>query len=272
MSIKALIFIPFVFLCVFTHAQQLGCQKLIKKIEADSNNEELMWAHDEFTLDDYYCAGKYFAQHDIEKGIYLIQYSSNEEQANPCRICNYKQYGFSFEYHWHGDIVFGTTEKFIEGYNEISKAFLKAKVGDSIFQYLETIPNEYFNPNKILNNVFAKNKYSKYFDIERINNKTINVKINIDSLFKGYPALIEKTICHITPNYNRNSKHNLPAQTFNYKQIKEVGFRLIQQGKDKYIFKVDFDFSNIKRKEEYCWCAPSDKKKYNFIIPLIIKN
>lgn len=53
--------------------------------------------------------------------------------------------------------------------------------------------------------------------------------LNVDSLFKGYPELIEKTIYHITLNYNRNAKNNLPPQVFNYKQIKEVGFRLTQQ-------------------------------------------
>ena len=275
MGIKALILIPCALICVFTHAQQLSCEKLIKKLEADSKKNKPMWAHNEFSNDNYYCAGKYFAQQDIRKGIYRLRYWGFFPWDNPCVICNYKKYDFDIEYDFTLDIYDEAEDNFFKGYNEIAKAFLKIKVGDSIFNYLENIPWRYpVNMRDTLYKIIhTKNKLSQSLDVQEIDSVTINVKINIDTLFKDYPELIHNTIYHLTLNKKIKSIYYGPDQTLDYKKIKEIGFRLIKQknNTNKYVFDIGFDFKNIMYKEKYCSCVSGPNTTYSFIIPIIIE-
>lgn len=235
-------------------------------MEADTTKS--IWDYDSIPPDTYYCLGKYFAQRDIDKKVFLIQTYGNPEWANPCKVCRYKSYGFSFDYHF--DIILDNVSKFIEGYNEISETYLKAKIGDSAYAHLDDIPKNYFNPREVLNKNLENENHQKLFDIDIINDTIINVKLIVDSLFKDYPQFLTKVIYEIT---DFNYKNKTPGQTqlMNYEQIKETGFRLREKSNDKYYFKINFDFSAIASEEKSCWCALMDEKKYSYIIPLTVK-
>lgn len=250
----------------YTYGQTLSCEKLAKQMEADSIKS--IWNYDSIPPDTYYCLGKYFAQRDIRKEVFLIQTYGNPDWSNPCTVCRYKSYGFSFYYHF--DIILENVTEFIEGYNEISEAYLKAKIGDSAFAHINDIPNEYFNPREVLTKTLGNGEHKKYLDIAIINDTTINVKLIVDSLFKEYPQFLPKVVYHIN-DYNFQSKTPGQTQILDYKQIQTVGFRLTEKSNDKYYFKISFDFKAIANEEKYCWCALRDEKEYSYIIPLTIK-
>lgn len=235
-------------------------------MEADTTKS--IWNYDNIPSDTYYCLGKYFAQRDINKNLFLIHTYGLPEWANPCIICRYKSYGFCFYY--HDDIILENITKFIDGYNEIAKQYLKTKIGDSTFAHLDDIPNNYFNPSEVLEKALGNGDHKKYLDITIINDTTINVKLIVDSLFKDYPQFLMKIGYNIN-DLNFKSKTPGQTQTFDYKQIQTMGFHLTEKSNDKYYFKINFDFKGIANENRYCWCALMDEKKYSYVIPLTIK-
>lgn len=235
-------------------------------MEADTAKS--IWNYDSISPDTYYCLGKYFAQRDLDKKVFLIQTYGSPEWASPCIVCRYKSYGFTFYYHF--DIILENVTKFIEGYNEISKAHLKATIGDSAFTHLDDIPKGYFNPREVLSNKIGNGDHNKYFDVSIINDTTINVKLIVDSLFKDFPQFLSKLVYSIT-DYNYKNKTPGQIQVLNYNQIKETGFRLTEKSNDKYYFKISFDFKGAANEEKFCWCSLMDDKQYSYVIPLTVK-
>jgi hypothetical protein len=83
----------------------------------------------------YYQVGKIIAERDIKRQVYLIHTYGNPDHERPCSVCSYERYGFKLQYHW--DIVFEEKDNFIEGYNKVSKAYLKSMIGDSAFTFID---------------------------------------------------------------------------------------------------------------------------------------
>lgn len=235
-------------------------------MEADTTKS--IWDYDSIPPDIYYCLGKYFAKRDLDNKIFLIQTYGNPDWENSCKVCRYKSYGFSFQYHW--DIIYDTKTKFIEGYNEVSEAYLKAKIGDSAFAHIDDIPKDYFSPRDVLTKNLDNGKHQYLLDIEMISDTTINVKLIVDSLFKEYPQFVTKVVYHIS---DFTFKNKTPGQTqiLDYKQIQNVGFLLTEKSNDKYYFQIKFDFKAIANEEKYCWCDLMHEKEYSYMIPLTIK-
>lgn len=248
----------------FTFGQMLTCEKLAKQMEA--NTTKSIWNYDSIPPDIYNCLGMYFAQRDIEKKVFLIHTYGLAKWTNPCIVCRYRSYGYSFYY--HEDIILDNVTNFIEGYNEISEAYLKDKVGDSEFLHLNVIPKENFNPTEVLTKNLNNGDHQRFFDIDIINDTTINVKLVVDSLFKDYPQFLSKIVYDIADYKNESPRQ---TQKMNYQQIKDVGFRLTEKSNDTYFFKINFDFKALASEEKYCWCAIMDKMEYSFIIPLKVK-
>ena len=236
-------------------------------MEADTTKS--IWNYDSIPPDTYYCLGKYFAQRDLDNKVFLIQTYGNPDWSNSCRDCRYKSYGFSFQYLW--DIIYENKTKFIEGYNEVSKTYLKSKIGDSAFAHLDDIPKDYFNPRVVLTKILGNGNHKKYIDVTIINDTTINVKLIVDSLFKDYPEFLRKVVYHVS-DFNFKNKTQVQTQILDYNQIQTIGFRLTEKSNDKYYFKINFDFKAIANEEKYCWCALMDEKEYSYIISLTIKS
>jgi hypothetical protein len=248
-----------------SNKEALTCEKLARQMEADTSKS--IWDYGHIPTDTYYCLGKYFAQRDIDKKILLVQAYGDPDAANPCLVCRYKSYGFSFQYHF--DIISEEVTKFIEGYNEISKSYLRSKIGDSLFVHLDDIPNEYFDPREVLRKNFNGDS-KRLFKTAVINDSTINVKLAVDTLFKDYPEFSTNVVYYIN-DYALKLKGKEQPQLLDYKQIKETGFKLTEKSNDKYYFKINFDFKVVADKERYCWCASMNEMKYGYIIPLTVK-
>jgi hypothetical protein len=118
---------------------------------------------------------------------------------------------------------------------------------------------------------FENGDAKRLFDIDAINDSTINVKLIVDSLFKNNPQLLTKAVYRVT-DYVFKQKTNQHAQVLNFREISEIGFRLSERTNDKYILKIDFEFEDTFNKEEYCWCGLMNEKEYGFVIPFTVKN
>ena len=94
-----------------------------------------------------------------------------------------------------------------------------------------------------------------------------------DSLFCDYPQYREKVSYLVTDYvYKAIIDSNEPGKRLNYREFKEIGFRLTKKNNNHYYMKIEFDFSNLVNDEPYCWCALSDPKEYSYIQPFLVKN
>lgn len=245
----------------------MSCDELAKQIEKDTT--KTIWSYNNISPDTYYCLGKYFAQKDIENEIYIIQTYGSPEWADPCRICGYKSYGISFHYLF--DIIIESETRFIEGYNEVSKAYLKSKIGDSAFAKLNETSESNFNPRMFISEAFGGRNIKRYTDISIINDTLINVKLKIDSVYKEYPQIKTKVKYKISA-YNAKNKKMESEQIFDYKEIQTIGFYVTKGFKNRYIFEINFDFKDIANLEGFCWCPSMNYINYGYVIPLVIDN
>src|SRR4249920_982628 len=78
-----------------SYGQTLACENLAKQLYEEPVKS--IFRYDSIPSD-YFCIGKYFAQRDIDRNIFLIQtydhFFNNRE--NLWKTCLYKSYGFSF--------------------------------------------------------------------------------------------------------------------------------------------------------------------------------
>ncbi|HEX6432143.1 MAG TPA: hypothetical protein VF008_30840 [Niastella sp.] len=199
----------------------------------------------------YYKVGKIIAERDIKKHIYLIQTYGNPDHEKPCSVCAWERYGFKLEYNW--DIVFDEKTNFIEGYNEVSKAYLKSMIGDSAYAVIEK-PTDNFDPEALLSNFKYSSNRQKFYDIEVENKNAIRIKLKVDSIFKGYPSLVEKIVYNITAStYNAKSKDSMMALT--YQQMKQSGFVVHKNIRGDFAYYITFDLSQLPASELFCGCT-----------------
>jgi len=207
----------------------------------------------------YYQVGKILAKRDLANGIFLIQTYGSPDEEKPCSVCRYENYGFKFVYHW--DIVYDTKTAFIDGYNEVSKAYLKTKIGANAFARIDVLPTHYFDPSAILRKFNYSSNRQRFFDIEVLNDSTIRVKLKIDSVFKSYPALVKKIAYAIRPVLSNTE------QVLNYNQMKQVGFVVIKNARGEYSYYTRYDFSQLIADKLFCGCTFA-KNVYSYIYRL----
>ncbi len=256
------------FISFSTYGQTLPCDKIAAQIADDTTKSIWDWNFDSIPHETYYCLGKYFAKRDIENKIFRIQTYGNPDWDNPCKACKYEMYGFKYEYHW--DIIYSAKTKFIEGYNEVSLSYLKAKIGDSLYARLDDTPKYYFNPREVLNKNLFKENYSNLFRVSVINDTSILVKLHADSLFKEYPQYVSKINYQIR-YYNDSTKTTEVKQYLSSSQIQNTGFVVIKNSGNRYYFDICFDFGALANEEKYCSCALTDPRNYCYRIPIIVK-
>lgn len=199
----------------------------------------------------YYQVGKIIAERDIKRRVYLIQTYGNPDYERPCSVCSYERYGFKFQYHW--DIVYDTKSNFIEGYNEVSKAYLKSKIGDSAFAFIN-VPTDDFDPAALIRNFQFSNNRQKFYDIEVINKNSIRIKIKVDSIFKGFQSLVKKIGYNIKllPATSSNSD---PTLVLTYLQMKQTGFVVYKNARGDFSYDITFDLTQLPATELYCGCT-----------------
>ena len=253
-----------------SYGQILACDNLAKQLYEEPVKS--IFRFDSIPSETYFCIGKYFAQRDIDRNIFLIQTidPTFDNTENLWKVCRYESYGFSFHcaidfvqdnYSYYQDKF----TMFIEGYNEISEAYLKAKIGDSVFAHLNDIPKGYFNPEKFLYENF-QGSYERFFHMDIINDTTINVKLMVDSLFKEYPQFVLKvdyeiTECKIAHHSDKDFSCG-ELHLMDYREIKETGFRVTKSFNDLYRFKISFRFDHkaIAAEGNYDWCELMDRR------------
>lgn len=271
-----------------SYGQTLACENLAKQLYEEQAGSIFhvksifRFRYDSIPLD-YYCIGKYFSQRDIDSNIFLIQTDdgSFNNSENLWKVCRYESYGFNF----HNPIDFiqdnyslyyNMFTEFIKGYNEISEAYLKAKIGDSAFAHLNDIPKGYFNPQNFLYEKLQGN-YKRFFHVDIINNTTINVKLMVDSLFKEYPQFVLKVDYEIAEceiaNHDDKDFSCGELHLMDNKEIKETGFRVTKSFNDLYRFKISFRFDHkaIAAEGKYDWCELMDRRTYAYHLYLTAK-
>lgn len=239
------------------------CEKIIKEIE--TNPSKSIWSYEGLTPETYHCLGQNLAQRDINNNIFLIQSNGSLEWTNPCIVCRYKSYGFHFYY--YEDIVEDNITNFIEGYNEISKGYLKNQIGDSAFAHINDVPNEYFNPAEIIYDYLSSANIKRPYSYTVVNDSIINVRFNLDSLFKDNTYILSKTVFIIN---EFNGSPDTTTLTLNYQQLKGQGFQVKEKQGDKYTFKITFDFTALESEERFCWCGLPNERITRFRIPIIV--
>ncbi|MFN6377771.1 MAG: hypothetical protein ACK4WD_00745 [Flavobacteriales bacterium] len=252
-------------LCAGCYGQTTTCENVIKDIE--TNQTKSIWSYDNLTPETYHCLGQYFANRDIKNNIFLIQSYGLPDYSHPCVVCRFKSYGYGFYY--HQDIIEDKITNFIEGYNVISKEYLKNQIGDSTFAHLNDIPKEYFNPSEIIIESLSSANVNKPYTYNVITDSIINVRFNLDSLFKHHSSIPSKIIFKIE---EFSDSSNITKLTLNYEQIKEKGFQVQRKLKNRYSFKITFDFSALENEERFCWCGLPNEKFTTFRIPITIVN
>ncbi|SEP49080.1 hypothetical protein SAMN05660816_06884 [Niastella yeongjuensis] len=135
----------------------------------------------------FYLVGKILAKRDVAKGVFLIQSYGNPDWEKPCLACRYENYGFKFVYHW--DIIYGTKSAFIDGYNEVSEAYLKTKIGANAFARIEVLPFHYFDPSAILRKFYYSKNRQRFYDLEELNDSRISFNYSILSSLPHYYTL-----------------------------------------------------------------------------------
>ena len=249
--------------------QQPDCLKLALEIRADTTKS--IWDYRNINPKTCYCLGQIFAQWDLDKKIYRLQSFGFPDFNDPCTVCIYKKYGFEFAY--QGDVITEPMTRYMEGYNEVVNGYLKSKIGDSAFLHLDDTPETYFNPRDFINKNFGDHRRGNLFITEIITDTVINVKLITDSLFRDYPQYGEKVSYLLTDFvYKTIIDSNEQGTRLNYREFKEIGFRLTKKKNNHYFMKIEFDFSNLVNDEPYCWCALSDPEEYSYIQPFCIKN
>lgn len=199
----------------------------------------------------YYQVGKIIAERDIKRQVYLIQTYGNPDSERPCSVCSYERYGFKFQYHW--DIVFDEKSNFIEGYNNVSKTYLKSMIGDSAYAFID-VPTDDFDPAALIHGFQFSNNRQKFYDIDVINKNSIRIKLKVDSIFKGFPSLAEKIIFHIEP-MPAGSKSSDSMLVLTYQQVKQTGFIVHKNARDEFSYSLTFDLSQLPATELYCGCT-----------------
>lgn len=247
---------------ITTIAKKLTYEEVVEKINKDSTKN--IWNIQDLSDEDYYFVGKYFAEKDTEKDIRIIQTYGNPDWMNPCKVCSYENQHIYFNYHF--DIIFENITKFIEGYNDVSKTYIKKKIGDSLFTHLDDEPNSYFNPRDVLMNIYSIKGINNNFTINVINDSILNVKIKADSMFKDYPKYATKIIFHLKDLFNKEKS----AEIFDYQQATEKGINLKKMKNGKFVLEIGFDFKKIAQYEEFCSCALI-KETYKYLLPISVK-
>jgi len=219
------------------------------------------------TSETYHCLGQYLAQRDINNNIFLIQSYGLSEWSNPCIVCRYKSHGFQF--HYLEDIIEDNITSFIEGYNEISKDYLKNQIGDSAYTHINDVPKEYFNPVEFINESLSSANMKRPYSHTVVNDSIINVRFTFDSFFKDNTYILSKTIFTIE---EFNGSGDTTTLTLNYEQLKEKGVQVKEKHRNKYTFKITFDFNALESEERYCWCGLPNERIARFRIPITTVN
>lgn len=264
-SFKGLLFILLIVSvgCLNSYGQSLECEELGEQIAFDTTKS--IWDHPGISPSDYYCLGQYFARLDLGKKRWLIQTYGNPREMSPCIQCQYKEQGYGFVF--HGDIIEEKTSNFIEGYNSVSKDFLKQLVGDSVYNNLDKEPSGSFNPRKILDKRFIGSDFIRQLTVTRVNDTTINVKVNADSIFYEFPQFKTKIQYHVVDRYYKKSwsEHHV---IIDYATMTSKGFNLIAMPNGKFFFSLYFDFALIENEKLYCGCDKRGWKDFGYMLPL----
>lgn len=250
------------FLSTSAAAQKLPCEALGKRLAADTGRTP--WYFSDLNEDSCHCLGRYFARQDSARKVYkILTYGSADMTTDPCRVCRYEDKDFRFEY--YHDIVSDCLTQYMEGYNAVSRAELKRRMGDSAYAKIDEPPVHYFNPRGLLNQAFSSGNTAKYLRVQRLDSVTVMAKLEMDSLFRQYPQFLPKIVYHVSDDRQNN------LQTLDYRQMKENGCRLTQKPGQRYFLKIVFDFTGIADEEPYCRCALTDKNAYGYILPVTVK-
>ena len=209
----------------------------------------------------YYLVGRITAKRDLDSGVYLIQTYGNPDYEKPCLTCRYKKYGYNFEYNW--DIVYDTKTAFIEGYNEVSKAYLKRKIGADAFARIDVMPAHYFDPNEVLNQFnYSKNR-QRFYELELLDDSAIVVKLKVDSIFKDYPTLVKK-IAYTIKLFPPNPVIKDSVQVLSYEHMKEAGFVVRKSATGDYSYRITYDLSQLPADKLFCGCT-FKKNVYSYV-------
>jgi len=229
------------------------------KIAQDTTKS--IWSH-KVKSKVYYYVGKIIAQKDIKNGVFLIQTYGNPDWENPCLVCPYEKYGFKFQYHW--DIVYDTKTEFIKGYNQVSKAYLKNKIGAQAYSRLKHVPKDYFNPQAMISDLLSSKDKQQLYDGEIINDTTVALKIIVDTLFRKYPEILNKIIFHVK-DLKLKTGDREKYQTLDFQHMKDSGFIVTRDKEGKCSFAIKFDFSQLVNSDLYCKCAFSNGSGFDYI-------
>jgi hypothetical protein len=236
-----------IFIGVHSKAQSL--EDSAHQIADDTSNS--FWKHN-VSPKIYYLVGKIQAKRDLDNGIFLIQTYGNPGAEKPCSACRYENYGFKFVYHW--DIVYDTKTEFIEGYNEVSQAYLKAKIGANAFARIDQLPGHYFDPAEVLRQFnYSKNR-RRFYLIDVLNDSTIRVKLKVDSIFKDYPTLVKK-IAYSIKSFSPDPIFKDSVQVLSYEKMKRTGFVVNKNAKGEFSYSITYDLSQLPADKLFCGCT-----------------
>lgn len=237
--------------------KKLACSDIGQEILSDSTLN--LWNYPDLKPKDYYCLGKYFADWDLKEGQLIIQTYGDLNGQDPCILCNYERLGIIHNYHF--DIIEDKTTQFIEGYNSISKSRIKERFGSDIFNKLESKDSNFVSPKDFIESILEI-KASLYTTTELINDSTMLVKLNLDSVADNFGLDLSPLTFEILPISKKREKF-----TIDYRALKENGVRIYELRNERYFLKLRINFGDLN---SICFCEKFSRH-YNLTIPLTVK-